>query len=462
MTSVLARISFVVSLAFAPSALAAGLWNFDQGAANYARGGANIAAPNDPTAVYLNPAALAGQPGYTIYGQADFLFDERKFERKSDRLGHPRYCCRDTEYDAVTNSQPPFPPSPGVYASGHLAKLGLPQLTMALALYGPPRNDGVYPAGGPQLYSLVKNRNLQTHAALAAGYELPWKRTRVGLTAMVINQYVDTDLALNSFFGEDEERTWDADASVKARQENIPNAIVGVSSNVVAGLTVAASYQHSYDVKAKGSATGEIGEDLDELAYFRPGTLGVELKMPAIARGALRWDAARWNVEGAFVYENWSRNKEVIFAPKQPGGIALILDDDSLRFPVNELAIPTHFRDTWSVRTGGEFFAIPGKLAIRGGLFNERAAIAPEWLNVGNFDLDKTGISAGARYDFGNRGWLEIGGGYQQWGTVEVENSRVRIIDPLQNEEKWQIGNGTYSNTRIVVMTAAAVRFGVP
>lgn len=458
---ILAALPFAAFLA--PSAaIAAGLWNFDQGASNYARGGANIAATSDPTAVYLNPAALAGQSGFAFMGMADAISDSRSFERAPDRLGGPRFCCRKTEYDPVANEQPVFPPSPGVYMAGNLAKFGVPQLTLAAAIYGPPRSDTVFPAGGPQRYSQVEAHSLQIHTAIAAGYQLPWRKTRVGLTLMMIEQVVDTGLALNSFFGESEERGWDANVDVIARDEMIPNAIVGASTEAITNVTVAASYQHSYDVKAKGDATGSVGPDLDELAFFRPGKLGVEVKMPAIARGAVRFDAPsrRWNAEGAFVYENWSRNDEVLFSPKQPGGIALILDDESLRFPVNDIVLPTHYRDTWSLRFGGEYVAVPEAVTIRSGIFYERAAIAPEWLTVGNFDLDKIGVSAGGRFDFRKRGWVELCAGYQHWLPVEVKNSRVRIIDPLSTEEKWALGNGKYTSSRIQVMAAAGVRFG--
>lgn len=456
------RLLAAAAILLPSTAFAAGLWNFDQGASNYARGGANIAAPSDPTAVYLNPAALAGQSGFSFMAMADAIADQRRFERAPDRLGRPRFCCRETEYDPVANEQPVFPPSPGLYLAGNLARVGVPKLTLAAAVYGPPRNDSLFPPGGPQRYSQVEAHSLQTHTAIAAGYELPWRKTRVGLTLAMIDQFVDTGLALNSFFGESEERSWDANVDVKARDSLIPNAIAGVSTEAIANVTVAASYQHSYDVKARGRASGEVGPDLDQLAFFRPGKLGVELRMPAIARGAVRFDAPsrRWNAEGAFVYENWSRNDEVLFSPDQPGGIALILDDESLRFPVSDIVLPTHYRDTWSLRFGGEWVAVPGSVTLRSGVFYERAAIAPEWLTLGNFDLDKVGLTAGGRYDLGARGWIELCAGYQHWFPVEVTNSRVRMIDPLSTEEKWPIGNGKYSNSRIQVMAAAGVRFG--
>lgn len=450
----------IASAVLAPTtALAAGLWNFDQGASNYARGGANIAAPSDPTAIYLNPAALAAQRGYQFFGMADFLHDERGFERTPDRIGNPRFCCRETRYDAITNEQPVFPPSPGIYLAGNLERLGLPQLTLGFAMYGPPRSDAKLDPSGGQRYSLIESRHLQIHTALAAGYELPWRKIRLGLTAMTIDQVVDTRLAFNTFLGFAEDSDYDADVDVKARDSGIPAFIAGASVEAVPHVTLAASYQHSYDVKAEGKAKGDVGAALDELGRMRNGDLTVELKMPAIARGAVRFDApgGGWDAEAAFVYEAWSRNDEVVFAPKQPGGLALVLDNGFSR-AVGTIALPTHFRDTWSVRFGGQWNAKPGVLALRAGTFYERAAIAPEWINMGNFDLDKIGLSTGVRWDVKNRAWIEAGAGYQHWFPVEAENSRVRIVDPLSNSEQWQIGNGRYTNRRIHAVLGVGVR----
>lgn len=463
MPHVLRRLAATVTttalLALPAGAGAAGLWNFDQGAANYARGGANIAAPADPTAIYLNPAALAGQRGYQFFVMADFLDDQRAFQRSPDRIGRPRFCCRETRYDPVANEHPVFPPSPGIYLAGNFAQLGLPQLTIGLAMYGPPRSDATLDPGGAQRYSLIESHHLQIHTALSAGYELPWRKIRLGLTAMTIDQVIDTQIGFNTFLGFAEERGWDADVDVKARDSGIPTFILGASVEAIPQVTLAASYQHEYDVKAEGRAKGEVGAALDEIGRMRNGDLTVELQMPSIARGALRFDApgGGWDAEAAFVYESWSRNDAIEFKPKQPGGLALVLDDGFSR-SVGDLTVPTHYRDTWSVRLGGQWNAKPGVLAVRAGTFYERAAIAPERINMGNFDLDKVGVSTGVRWDVKNRAWVEVGGGYQHWLPVETGNSRVRIIDPLTNEERWPIGNGRYTNRRIHAVLGVGVR----
>ena len=448
-----------VALFLAPAAShAAGLWNFDQGAANYARGGANIAAPSDPTAVYLNPAALAGQRGFQLHAMADFIQDERGFARAPDRIGQPRYCCEKTRYAEVKNTEPVFP-SPGIWLSGNLEKLGLPQLTLGAALYGPPRSDAELPAGGAQRYSQTYSANLQVHSALAVGYELPWRRTRLGVTGMMIDQQVVTGLAFNTFFGQPEERGWDADVDVKARDANIPTFILGASTEVIPQLTFAMSYQHPYDVKAEGRATGELGDELGELATLRNGPLAVEFEMPSLTRAALRFDAPSglWDVEAAFVYEAWSRNDEVRFKPQGRSGLALLLDGGISR-RVEDIAVPTHFRDTWSTRVGGEIEVLPSVLSVRLGSFFERSAISAEWINMGNFDLDKAGLSAGVRWDIKQRGWVELGGGYQHWFTVKTSNSKVRIIDPLENEQRWTVANGTYTNQRLHGVIGAGIR----
>ena len=53
-------------LLVAPSVHAAGFWTMDRGPSSFARGGANVADPKDPLAVYLNPAGLAGLDGLQL------------------------------------------------------------------------------------------------------------------------------------------------------------------------------------------------------------------------------------------------------------------------------------------------------------------------------------------------------------------------------------------------------------
>ena len=127
------------SVLWPTSAQAAGFWNLDRGASNYGRGGANIADPDDPIAVYTNPAALAGLRGLQLHIDANTVLDTRTFARSPDGMGrNPNLTYT---YEVVSNGETPWPPSPGIFASYNFASLDLEGLTIALGVYGPPRSD---------------------------------------------------------------------------------------------------------------------------------------------------------------------------------------------------------------------------------------------------------------------------------------------------------------------------------
>lgn len=453
----LAIAAIVATLLLSRSASAAGYWNFDKGVSNFGRGGANIAAPEDPIAVYLNPAALAAQSGFRIVLDADAAWDDKRFERRPDHAEQPGAAA--LRYESVENDWPAMPPSPGLFASWNAAPIGLPRLTFGGGLYGPPRSDTRYPADGPQRYQLIESHNLQIHSALSAAYELPWRRLRIGVTGMSIDQRIRTRLAFNTFRGDPEDPAWDADMRVDARDARNLTATFGASIEALPSLTLAASAQLPYDVEAKGPVRGELGSELAAEMELHEGDLTVKTKMPGIWRGAARFDATRWNVEAAFVYETWSRNREIVFLPEQPGGLGLEDRETGITMRIREVRIRTHLRDAWSVRLGGEREVLPGRLSLRAGAFYEKGAARPERLSAANFDLDKIGAAVGSHLDLSRRAWLDLAAGYSWWIPVESDDSEVRLLDPMSGQSRWRTGNGRYTNARIVAMLGLGFRY---
>lgn len=452
----LALVVLAATLLFSRGASAAGYWNFDKGVSNFGRGGANIAAPEDPIAVYLNPAALAAQSGFQIVLDVDSAWDDKRFQRRVDAEQPDSAGVR---YESVENDWPALPPSPGLFASWNAAPLGLPRLTIGGGVYGPPRSDTRYPSDGPQRYQLIESHNLQIHRALSLAYELPWRELRVGVTGMSIDQRVRTRLAFNTFQGDPEDPAWDADMRVTARDPGIVTGTLAASVSPLPAVTLAASVQLPYDVNARGSVRGELGAALDERAELHGGDITVKTKMPGVWRGAVRFDATRWNVEAAFVYETWSRNREVGFLPEQPGGLGLEDRDTGIIMRIREVRIRTHLRDAWSLRFGGERVVLPGRLSLRGGAFYEKGAARPELLSASNFDLDKIGAAVGSHVELARRAWLDLAAGYSWWIPVESDESEVRLLDPMSGQSRWRTGNGRYTNSRIVAMMGLGFRY---
>ena len=81
-SKILARTLVVLSasLFLATSAHAGGFWNVDQTPTSYARGATGFVEVGDPSAVYLNPAALVANPGFQWLFGGNMFWDEHTFE----------------------------------------------------------------------------------------------------------------------------------------------------------------------------------------------------------------------------------------------------------------------------------------------------------------------------------------------------------------------------------------------
>ena len=444
------------------SAQAAGFWLLDQGASNFARGGANIVDPGDPTAVYLNPAGLAGLSGFQFVAGGNMIFDSRSFlrapELDSSEVDYFHYM-EGREYEQVSNEASPVP-SPNLFAAYNFESHGLPGLTMGLGLWGPPRADLQLDEEGPQRYSTINSYNIQAHYGLSAAYEFPWQKLRLGVTLMGITQKVDTKLKLNvplvaGNIVEDPDK--DIGVSIKTTQHAIPSAVLGVSLELTEGLSLAMSYQLPFKVHGIGMADLSAGKDLD-VVDFEGDAVEVQLDMPAIIRSALRYTAQSWDVELAFVYETWSVQQTIDFDASQ---IQVKAENFNIDQPVGELPLLPHWRDTYSVRLGSSFVVVPDLVVGRAGVFYEPAAIDQEWLNIGNFDLDKVGATVGARVVLSDDFWMDVATGYVHYMPVEVTESATQFKDPLEEGPPTghAIGNGSYDSQQIVIMMALGMSF---
>ena len=427
-------LAVLATVLISATARAGGYWNFDKGVENYARGGAAIVAPSDPLAIYLNPSALAAHPGFQFTIDFNATSDHRRFTRASDDPGGagPR------SYGAVQNRQPVMP-SPGLFASWNAAAIGVPRVTIGAGLYGPPRSDAIYSADGPQRYSIVESHNLEVHDTLGFAVAIPELHLRAGLAGMLVTQTINVRQSFNTFLGDPEAPGYDAGLHIHAVDNNIPSAIAGLSADLSDRISIGASGQLGWAVDAKGHLAAELGSDLAQKATIQGDRVEAKFHMPPIARGGIRYrePSGAWDAELDVVWEGWSANRDVAFIPQ---GVFLVTTS-GLSVKVPTIHVPTRLRDTFSIRTGGSLRASPSTL-LRGGIFYERAAIEAQYLSMGTFDLDKLGVSTGARIDVTKHVWLDLAAGAQYWFSENVTNSGVKIPDPVHGGTRWPIGNG--------------------
>ncbi len=436
-------------------AQAAGLWNLERGASTYGRGGANVAAPRDPIAVYINPAALAGQSGLQLLVDANYILDNRSFLRQPDDiegLGNKR------QYDEVQNDSPPsgspYVPSPGFFFAYNLATAGLRELTVGGGVWGPPRSDTEFPADGAQRYSQIESHNLQIHYGLSAAYAFPVAGLKVGVTGMLVSQIVDTGLMLDAVPSEsDGDDSFDTRVDVLVRDHLIPSAILGASATPSPWLTFAASYQLPWDAEAEGKADITlVGDFIKEQASVEGDEVTVNLSLPAVARFAtqLHEPDGLFDVELALVWEGWSRARTIEFVPKDVVFSTNIGGDTVLEPLVFEYG----FVDALSVRLGGHYLVLPQLLTVRAGAYYEVGAVPKNRLSPAAFDMNKYGGAAGARLELPAGLWLDLAAGVAIWPRVNIDGSDVRLEDPLTKQSAWAVGNGSYANRQIFVQAA--------
>ena len=445
---------------------AGGMWNLEQGASHYARGGANLVNPGDASAVFTNPAGLAALKGFHFLLGANLVFDERAFARGTDMLG-----LNDSErtFESVANEEPASP-SPNIFLAYNLASLGLDDLTFGFGVWGPPKSNRQFDEEGAQRYSSVITRDLQAHYLLSLGYQLSFggvvRNVRLGASIGGTYTEVDSSLRLNVFelrkdlAPEREDPDYDILAEITGSEKSSPTGIVSASVEFDSNTTLSLTYQLPFDVSAQGNAALEMKGVLGSIASVDGDDITINLALPPIVRVGVRQDFAQGSLELAYAWEGWQRTEKIEIVPN---GITIEQALDPQPVLLDTITIETKFRDTYSFRLGGDYEVLEDWILVRAGTYFERAAIEGRSLNVSQFDLDKVGFTAGGRISLGWGLFADVAFGYVHWFPETVTDSNVLFSDPAPPEgavaETWPIGNGKYSNTQIFTMAALGGEF---
>lgn len=156
------------------------------------------------------------------------------------------------------------------------------------------------------------------------------------------------------------------------------------------------------------------------------------------------------------MWEGWSSFEEIKATPNDievegVPGIGSI--------PVGPLSLPHYWRDTVSVRLGGDY-KVDDTLTVRGGYNFETGAIPDGYYNVFAPDSDKHTLAAGMTWAFD--GWeLDASTAYYLFSDRQISTSNVRQINPTDadNELATVVGNGEYSSRYVVLGLGVNYRF---
>jgi long-subunit fatty acid transport protein len=135
-------------------------------------------------------------------------------------------------------------------------------------------------------------------------------------------------------------------------------------------------------------------------------------------------------IEADFVYEGWSRQKELRISPRN------IAIENALGIPlyeVGDIAVPRQMRDVYSLRLGLEaqpLDVLP--LIVRLGFMVERGAFPTKTLTPLTLDSDKALLSLGGSIEVSEDLWIDLLYAHLFMKDVRVRDSIVFPQNPLR------------------------------
>lgn len=468
---------------FTADAHAAGFYLSDTGARGLARAGAFVAAPDSLLALHYNPAGLSYLRGLQVEASLSPVIMDVQFQRKCpcvmDRTDAARADMLDAELEASFAGNP-SETNTTLYIPFLAAGYGFDwqETTVAIGIWGPNsgrHNYGELPpatrptfadeaAGMPNRYSGIEMKTIEVNFGIGVGSR-PFKgiavldRLRVGAMLMgfqsgndqTVHLWLNSETLADIYGRNPENPQLDVPIAFNFLESFGINWSVGANFELYEGLTLGASFRGQRNIKTSGtidvSLPGDLLGDLrdpdDDVARVTGNAVDVELKTAPIFRTGIEYNWPNlFRAELAWVWEGWSAHDEVVITPKD---IQFeITGQDAMELGV--IRAQRGWRDTWSLRFGGEFTRLAPYVVLMGGYLYEPSAIGPERVDPSRIDLDKHAFSLGAATT-----WYGVtfttAFQYTHLVSTTVTTSEQVQITALDGtpELLTNIGNGDYS-----------------
>jgi len=466
---------------------------------------------SDFMATWLNPANLAVIPDNDLGGELRLpllhaCFDRARNSALEYRTNDPAQGLAGEEsFDEVCNQGAVMPTGnlgwAQAFASGWGYGIGFFTPTAIAGLkYGRDTIVTQVPAAGetqplttsgvesPNRFLLLQRAQLGGFLQAGAGVQLA-KQLRVGLAAglgFATVRNVNVGSVQGGTFRDQELLT-----DIHVSDWPIPRATASVVVEPLNGLDVLASFTYQANVEGSGyvdfTANGIQGAPLTDCRASpeRPGphcrsdnasltvpfprfaaTLGVRYasRRTERRRALDPMQDERWDIE---LNGTWSETSHIdqytlkLYdqAPGAPGSSRVAFSSApgsaALALPA-QIVIPYHWRDTFSVRAGGDYNAIAGKLALRAGVSYESSATPTAYMNIDAWAVSRYGLHLGATWAFGA---LKLSLAYAHifYESVNVALGQGRLNEVVSTapEQAQAVNEGNYSAALNVISVQA-------
>ncbi|MBX3181220.1 MAG: outer membrane protein transport protein [Polyangiaceae bacterium] len=481
----------------------------EQGAQQMARGGAWVARASSPLAAAYNPAALAGiRSGVTL--GTNLVFNRLCFSRKN-AAGEPEQTRDGVEYQESCNENsgtPNFIP----HLAGNLRitdDLGIGLAVLPPSMLGKiefaETEKGIFrgrevDVASPGRYVLLKADGLLLNPVLSVGYALS-DRLRLGagfIFGFGSLKLANTAMAQPTANDELDAVAGDVKAEVEVFDAFVPGVIIGglfsVNENLDLGLSVRIqdAFRGKGDLVARSgywnangrvapdggtaSSSADRGEDLVSLTIPNPITVraGAAFRVPRdgspgyLTAGAMR-DPISQDIFDVEIDLEYTRNSAIdaiqVRIPRETVYIySRGLDGSANEVgPVPENAdVELHFKDTFGVRLGGDYVALPDLLAVRAGAWYQSAAATDEYLHFSPMASARLGLSAGAQL---RAPFVDVEVGYMWVHMQTMDNGGKGAIKTISGNQSlgsrspYAVNGGSLTGNAHVVSVAVTSNF---
>ncbi len=389
-------------------AVAGGFYVPEIGPRASAMGGAMAAQSADASAIFHNPAGLAGQPGTQVQLSLDLFMPQISFFRRP--VVDPNSPTgQELRFGEVDNQSSVLP----VPFAGIASDLGTDDAAAGIAVYAPFGAALDYPADGAQRQVVTAIDLRAIYISAAGAYRLS-KRFRVGAS---LNYIVSTlSLAQRNAIpyvnGDpevfpDPDPTLEGDTLLEGHDSRSFSATLGAlysdpGGTFDVGVSVLTPTTLSFKGRAdiRNAAITPLMDDQGNVVQEggqRQDNISTEIPLPLIVRlGTVVRPTSRAMVAFDLNYQRWSTfNALVIDFENEP---------ELLPTPgvyLYDVTVEQDWHDTFTVRLGGEYRALADQpLFVRAGLLYDQSPIDDNRFALLAPDSDKVGVGGGASYSF--------------------------------------------------------------
>ncbi len=403
----------VVGVCALPSADAGGFYVPEIGARSAAVGAATVADGADPSAIFHNPAALAGADGLQLELSTDLFLPRVTFFRRP-------------QVDPNTGANISYARSENtnrVIAAPYLgASYRVHERVVAgLAVYAPFGATIAFPEDGSQ-------RQVVTKIALTTIFASPAVAVAVGngFSVGATANLIFGDLVLEQrnalpYVTGDPEQYPDPEMGLEGTTRLAGRDPFSIGATFGAGwrsgdgrIAIGASVMTPVTLKLEGDAHVEnagisvlVDQNNNELqpAGQRDDRVRMSLPLPLVARfGVAVKPATNWRVEADVNWQRWSTFERLV--------VDFVEEYELLQTPganLYDVTVENQWKDTWSVRLGAEAMPFAAPIALRAGVLFDQSPVDDRYFSLLTPDSDKLGVTAGARWSFElSRGRLDL------------------------------------------------------